>query len=324
MDMTTIKMDRTATAIPFGVDKQTWKDIDLFDQGGAGPVFTLFHRVKTRGGEEALERMLKNPSNHRMLLEGRRDTIRFFRDKNIDLQIGREQLKKIENYLSSGLFLFPELWSKALIYSLRNQVKQSSSYLLVVNGIRTTVSLLRHVFDLRKTLLAEGCPEILAHELAGLPGLLTDQRVRELLMGASRHLSLTELARCDRYFRGTGKACLRRLLQLLYDWDVFEAVAAVAQQYNLSFPQYDDSPAPRVQVEGLFPPLLVNAVPNDLELGSGTNLCLVTGANMAGKSTFLKSFGLAVYLAHVGFPVPARFFKTTTFQRTDRHRQPRR
>jgi DNA mismatch repair ATPase MutS len=27
---------------------------------------------------------------------------------------------------------------------------------------------------------------------------------------------------------------------------------------------------------------------------------------MAGKSTFMKSFGIAVYLAHLGFPVPAR------------------
>jgi Mismatch repair ATPase (MutS family) len=31
----------------------------------------------------------------------------------------------------------------------------------------------------------------------------------------------------------------------------------------------------------------------------------LTGANMAGKSTFIKSFGIAIYLAHMGFPVPA-------------------
>ncbi len=30
---------------------------------------------------------------------------------------------------------------------------------------------------------------------------------------------------------------------------------------------------------------------------------------MAGKSTFMKSFGIAVYLAHMGFPVPAAGMK---------------
>ncbi|NJK95829.1 MAG: hypothetical protein HC905_13780 [Bacteroidales bacterium] len=34
---------------------------------------------------------------------------------------------------------------------------------------------------------------------------------------------------------------------------------------------------------------------------------------MSGKSTFLKSVGLSLYLAHVGFPVPARQMKTSIF-----------
>jgi DNA mismatch repair protein MutS len=54
-------------------------------------------------------------------------------------------------------------------------------------------------------------------------------------------------------------------------------------------------------------------VANDHEMGEEANLCFISGANMAGKSTFLKSFGLAMYLAHVGFPVPARFFETSIF-----------
>jgi DNA mismatch repair ATPase MutS len=36
-----------------------------------------------------------------------------------------------------------------------------------------------------------------------------------------------------------------------------------------------------------------------------SNLLFLTGANMAGKSTFMKSFGIALYLAHMGFPVAA-------------------
>ena len=311
MVMITAKKDRNR--LPFEVDTQTWKDIDLFDQGGAGPVFTLFRRVKTEGGAEALERMLKSPSNDRALLEGRRDVIRFFRDKAVDLPIGREQLKRVEQYRASVFYHFPESWPKILVFSIHHQLVKKSAFFRATQGIRTTVSLLRHLFQLREGWLQKGCPAALADELEGLPGSVGDRRVRELLLGASRHLTMTDLARCDRYFRGEGKVVLRRLLQLLYDWDAFEAVAGVAQQHDLCFPQYDDAPGPAVDAQGLFPLLPVNSVSNDIGLGGETNLCFVTGAGMAGKTTFLRSFGLAVYLAHVGFPVPARSFRTSIF-----------
>lgn len=41
---------------------------------------------------------------------------------------------------------------------------------------------------------------------------------------------------------------------------------------------------------------------SDTEL---TALLFLTGANMAGKSTLMKSVGISIYLAHIGFPVAA-------------------
>ena len=35
------------------------------------------------------------------------------------------------------------------------------------------------------------------------------------------------------------------------------------------------------------------------------DVCFLTGPNMAGKSTYMKTLGMAVYLAHVGLPVTA-------------------
>jgi len=49
-------------------------------------------------------------------------------------------------------------------------------------------------------------------------------------------------------------------------------------------------------------------VPNDLELGpapSRASLALITGPNMAGKSTFIRQVALIVLLAHIGSFVPA-------------------
>jgi len=47
-------------------------------------------------------------------------------------------------------------------------------------------------------------------------------------------------------------------------------------------------------------------VPNDCDLSPGRRLCLLTGPNMAGKSTFLRQNALMVILAQAGLFVPAR------------------
>jgi DNA mismatch repair protein MutS len=46
-------------------------------------------------------------------------------------------------------------------------------------------------------------------------------------------------------------------------------------------------------------------VPNDLDLSPGRRLMLLTGPNMAGKSTFLRQAAIAVILAQAGLPLPA-------------------
>jgi MutS domain V len=54
-------------------------------------------------------------------------------------------------------------------------------------------------------------------------------------------------------------------------------------------------------------PLLpaAKAVPNDLKLGDGVQLIILSGPNMAGKSTFIRSVGVNAVLAQCGAPVRA-------------------
>ena len=56
-------------------------------------------------------------------------------------------------------------------------------------------------------------------------------------------------------------------------------------------------------------------VPNDCELGPERRLWLLTGPNMAGKSTFLRQNALIAVMAQAGSFVPAK-------QATHRHRRP--
>lgn len=49
----------------------------------------------------------------------------------------------------------------------------------------------------------------------------------------------------------------------------------------------------------------IEFIPNDVEMKGGeTNMAIVTGANISGKSTYIRSIGVAVLLAHIGSFVP--------------------
>ena len=49
----------------------------------------------------------------------------------------------------------------------------------------------------------------------------------------------------------------------------------------------------------------VNYIPNDVNLSTSSSLHLITGPNMGGKSTYLRSVGCAVLMAQCGSFVPA-------------------
>ncbi len=70
------------------------------------------------------------------------------------------------------------------------------------------------------------------------------------------------------------------------------------------------------EIESLGHPLLPDAqrVTNDLQLSRMQPLLLVTGSNMAGKSTLLRSLGLNQILARCGAPVCASRYRSPLFE----------
>jgi hypothetical protein len=73
------------------------------------------------------------------------------------------------------------------------------------------------------------------------------------------------------------------------------------------FPEISDS-GPRFHAQGLGHPLIDESrcVRNDLSLDPDHALVVVSGSNMSGKSTFLRSVGTGVVMALAGAPVRAR------------------
>jgi hypothetical protein len=105
-----------------------------------------------------------------------------------------------------------------------------------------------------------------------------------------------------------------RLAGALADLEAHTALAVfAAEQPAVVFPQILDSEPPGLVLEAGEHPLLdvARSVPNDLRLGGEARLAIVTGSNMAGKSTFLRMVALNVHLAQMGLPVRARAMHLT-------------
>jgi DNA mismatch repair protein MutS len=104
---------------------------------------------------------------------------------------------------------------------------------------------------------------------------------------------------------------IRALAARIARWDVAQGLAEVAHRYDYVRPTVDDSELLTVR-DGRHPVVERGAaagrfVPNDVDQSlSGSRLWLLTGPNMAGKSTFLRQVALIVILAQMGSYVPAR------------------
>ena len=115
----------------------------------------------------------------------------------------------------------------------------------------------------------------------------------------------------------TGRAeKIARAAQAVARLDVAASLAGLAIDQNYCRPQIDDSLAfdivggrhPVVEIALTKNPSLEgsgNFVANDCNLGAPSQLWLLTGPNMAGKSTFLRQNALITVLAQMGAYVPA-------------------
>lgn len=85
-----------------------------------------------------------------------------------------------------------------------------------------------------------------------------------------------------------------------------------------TFPEITDGPTPRFVAEGLGHPLIgppeERCIRNDVAFDNGLQLMMVSGSNMSGKSTLLRSAGTAVALALAGAPVRARKLSMSPLQ----------
>lgn len=103
---------------------------------------------------------------------------------------------------------------------------------------------------------------------------------------------------------------IRKTATLVATIDVYNSLATVAAKNNYVKPEIDDSSVIDIK-DGRHPVVEqfvkdTYFVPNDVYLDTAANrLMLITGPNMAGKSTYMRQVALIVLMAQIGSYVPA-------------------
>lgn len=292
----------------FITDQQTMDELNLLGKFRPSSIFQLFNRTRTSGGERLLENMLQHPFREAEPITERAAVLTFFQSHEIGFPFDGAAVESWSDWLhteqtsnfASSLFLaFNKKFRQISIKDERYQL--SIQGLLQTSGI--LIILQTFVENIKPGLSV--APACFVNQVKRVDRILGDKRLLPFYdLTQERSVSPVRLAQLSYLLKGALEKEVLTLLAFIYEIDVYCAVGEVARKRSFSAATVATA-SNYLRVKNLKHPALAKGVGNDLELSADNNLLFLTGANMAGKSTIMKSVAIALYLAHAGFPVAA-------------------
>lgn len=299
----------------FVTDKQTLADLNLLGKYKSGSMFNLYNRVKTRGGELLLEEMFKTPFTDAHSINNRSGRIEYVQELELSLDINGDTTEMAAQYLTEGR-------PANLISSFMICYLEKAKDMMYQTDILDTRQ--KHTTAVQELLLcASGLlAQLKKKERQGNPCKDMQDKIEKIINApALKNINfqfpytVQQTAHCHFLFLNKYRDSLEELLNLLYEFDVYISVAQVAKNKGMVYARTDDTGKNGlIEVVNLRHPSLDNAVGNTISLSKKENVLFLTGANMAGKSTWMKTLGISFYLAHMGFPVAAEKMEFTVME----------
>lgn len=295
------------------IDKTTLIDLSIFN---AEEEFSIFHKVdftRTVGGREKLKQLFSRSLTTIEAINETQQTLKIIREK-IQLWpdiISNGSIMIIQKFYESTIDEIPAYPSAAAAYGYK--ILHAPDFSLVKYSTGHAVDFIKGMQSLI-TIFLQGAPEPLYKLLHRAENILNKEQFAILVRKEKADdLSMTEMLRLASFLRYHYKQNIFELIEIYSQLDAWYAMATAMDKYDLVFPEFIESSIPVVNATRLFHLLLPEPVAYDIILDQENNFLFLTGANMAGKSTFIKSVGDAVFLAHIGMGVPARSMQLTLF-----------
>ena len=296
------------------VDKTTLYDLSVFHKEDEYSLFSKIDLTRTAEGRSVLYQLFTEPFDNLPDIIETQQILSLYQKKiqQWPLRITNGTLLIIEKFLDENPDSIPKHpnFFSALVYKLLHP----SDYAMIHFSMKQLFEFIKGYEEIIKFFNNQQLPVKLADLLQQAERIVNDKR----LIGFKSHERFTEINRASilaygAVFHEDMVASIRKLITIYGKLDAWYAMALANDSLQLSFPLFNEQIEPAINATGLRHIMLAAPVAYDLQMDKNANFIFLTGANMAGKSTLIKSVGLSVYLAHLGMGVPAASMQLTLF-----------
>jgi DNA mismatch repair ATPase MutS len=295
-------------------DKTTLADLSIFNNEEEFSFFNKLNLCNTSRGRDQLYANFCTPLKTIGEIKGVQQTIQYMlqRQQFWPAQISNGTIMVIEKFYESPIDEIPSGLSSFSAFTYK--LLHSYDFSLVKYSAQHCFDFIKGMQLMIKNFLNDASPAPLKKILEEAKHIIS----KEQLSIVEKHdrsieLKVPELLHFAGFIRYHYKLGMLGLLDIYARLDAWLGMAKAVNSYGLQFPEFIETTKPLLQVKGLYHLLLTKAVSYDVDLSEKNNFLFLTGANMAGKSTFIKSVGSAVFLAHTGMGVPAQQMQLSFF-----------
>lgn len=301
------------------IDRKTLEELEILSDNSNSPsIFGMLDRTITRGGKDKLRAIFLEPLGNARTIVSRQDSIRWM-SQNPDITkppFTQALTDKLEvYYFSKAETAVSRNAITRFFESMLYRFKSKGYRQVVTTGTLSTIYFVRSIWAYTNKIRQGEPPEAIQNLIKTITRNITESPLQEALsIKNPEKLSFNELVLWDQRFRGENRIQTVELIDIAYQFDALYALASATLEHSLSFPTIVDSETPHLSIDNVYHLFIKRAIPNTLRFEPGKQFLFLTGPNMAGKTTFLKSCGIAIYLAQIGMAVPASGMTLSPFR----------
>ena len=296
------------------IDKTSFSDISIFHHEEEFSIFHKLNFTRTTGGKEWLRKFFAEPHSDLKRILGTQKVIRTLMEhvKDWPTDITNGTILMMDKFMDYALDPIGD--NSGFFNSTLYKWLHSEDYSMVKYSVGHFADFYRGLKNIASLLDELDLPANIKFYIDRINRVLKETPVQKLSESLPKQkFSTRENLYFGYHLRGRYRTDTLELIDVFSRLDAWYSMAVAVKTYNLSFPEFTEQETPMVAAKGLYHILLPNPVAYDLQMDPQQNFLFLTGANMAGKSTLIKSVGSAVFLAHIGMGVPAQEMKLTIF-----------
>ncbi len=295
-------------------DKTTLNDLSIFNHEEEFSIFDKLNFTRTVGGKESLKNIFSKSLTDIVSIQNVQKILQLL-IKNEDkwpLIISNGSVLMIYKFYESTIDQIPARPTISTAYFYK--IFHAPDYSLVKYSAGHAFDFLKGLQQIIDNFLKADAPDNFKLLLEKIKVRMDKQQLNSMLRRKNfGDLSMAEMLGFAGFIRYHYKQNFLELIEMYYQMDAWYGMAMAVKKFNLVFPEFSPSEEPQLIASGLYHILLPSPVAYNVELNPKHNFIFLTGANMAGKSTYIKAVGAAVFLAHIGMGVPARSMNLSVF-----------